>query len=154
MDINHSDKLKLGMQHHLLMLRFVKKFQQMFSLVLLTEYTTAGPLAFVELFAALSSRSYTMQIRHGAMFACLIISLSFYCIPSNFIATEALAVSDAAYFCNWHIHLFPSMKTPALLMIQNGQNEVTIKAGGLFPMNADTVLNVSIDYRQFYLNTL
>ncbi|KAF2886631.1 hypothetical protein ILUMI_19542, partial [Ignelater luminosus] len=121
---------------------FIKKFRQIFSLLLLTEYLTVGPLICAELFAAFEGRSIQIKIRYTVLFVTLALQLSFYCIPANYIADEALAVSDAIYFSNWYSHYFPTMKVPLLLMIQNAQNGITINAGGLVTINAQTVLNV------------
>ncbi|KAF2887526.1 hypothetical protein ILUMI_18647, partial [Ignelater luminosus] len=52
----------------------------------------------------------------------------------------ALAVSDAAYFSKWYSNNSPSLKAPLLLMIQNSQHGITIKAGGLIIINAETVV--------------
>ncbi|KAF2891723.1 hypothetical protein ILUMI_14450, partial [Ignelater luminosus] len=53
----------------------------------------------------------------------------------------AMAVSDAVYFSNWYSQDSPHLKVPLLLMIQNSQNEITIKAGDLVIINAGTVVN-------------
>ncbi|KAF2887300.1 hypothetical protein ILUMI_18873 [Ignelater luminosus] len=88
------------------------------------------------------SHSYQTQLRHASLFAVVIIQLSFYCIPANYIADKALAISDAVYFSKWYHHNFPSLKSPLLLMIQSSQNGITIKAGGLITLNAETVMKV------------
>ncbi|KAF2892631.1 hypothetical protein ILUMI_13541, partial [Ignelater luminosus] len=85
MEISRLNKIKDCVRHHRLILRFVKEFQQAFSL--------------------------------------------------------AMAISDALYFSNWYDQHFPSLKVPLLLMIQNSQNEITIKGGGLVTINAGTVVN-------------
>ncbi|KAF2891058.1 hypothetical protein ILUMI_15115, partial [Ignelater luminosus] len=54
----------------------------------------------------------------------------------------ALAVSDAVYSSKWYFHKFSRLKTTLLLMIQNSQNGITIKAGGLVTINADTIVKV------------
>ncbi|KAF2887393.1 hypothetical protein ILUMI_18780, partial [Ignelater luminosus] len=85
-------------------------------------------------------RYFYIQTRHGLVFLFLTLQLAFYCIPTNYIASEALAVSDGIYFSNWYSHYFPSLKTPSLLMIQNSQAEIIIKAGGLITINSQTLL--------------
>ncbi|KAF2887313.1 hypothetical protein ILUMI_18860, partial [Ignelater luminosus] len=52
----------------------------------------------------------------------------------------ALAISDAVYFSNWYSQNFPSLKAPLLLMIQNSQAGVIIRAGDLITINAETVM--------------
>ncbi|KAF2895004.1 hypothetical protein ILUMI_11174, partial [Ignelater luminosus] len=86
-------------------------------------------------------RFYYVQARHGLLFVFLTLQLALYCIPANYIASEALAISDAVYFSNWYSHYFPSLKTLLLLMIQNSQAGITIKAGGLITINAQTLVN-------------
>ncbi|KAF2890013.1 hypothetical protein ILUMI_16160 [Ignelater luminosus] len=56
---------------------------------------------------------------------------------------QAMAVSDAVYFSNWYSHYFPSLKVPLLLILQNSQNAIVLKAGGLVAINAGTIVNVS-----------
>ncbi|KAF2890981.1 hypothetical protein ILUMI_15192, partial [Ignelater luminosus] len=85
-----------------------------------------------------------VKVRHAAVFSLLTLQLSFYCISANYIADKVLAVSDAVYFSNWYSRCFPSLKVPLTIMIQNAQNEITIKAGGIITINAETVVNVSI----------
>ncbi|KAF2885979.1 hypothetical protein ILUMI_20196, partial [Ignelater luminosus] len=87
-------------------------------------------------------QSYQNQIRHVILFVCVTLQLAFFCIPANYITSEAMAVSDALYFSNWYSHHFPSLKVPLLLIIQNSQNEITLKAGGLVMINAGTIVNV------------
>ncbi|KAF2887667.1 hypothetical protein ILUMI_18507, partial [Ignelater luminosus] len=124
-----------------LLYRFIKKFRQIFSLLLLTEYLTVGPLICAELFAAFESRSIQITIRHAVFFVALALQLSFYCIPANYIADEALAVARAIYFSIWYSHHFPSLRVPLLLIMQNAQHGITITAGGLVPINTDTFVN-------------
>ncbi|KAF2886304.1 hypothetical protein ILUMI_19869, partial [Ignelater luminosus] len=119
---------------------FIEEFRQTFSLVFLFEYCTVSLLAFAELVAALESHSYQNQLRHASLFAVVVIQLSFFCIPANYIADKALAVSDAIYFSKWYYNNFPSLKVPLLLMIQSSQNGIIIKAGGLITINAETVV--------------
>ncbi|KAF2886742.1 hypothetical protein ILUMI_19431, partial [Ignelater luminosus] len=54
----------------------------------------------------------------------------------------ALAVSDAVYSSKWYFHNFSRLQATLLLMIQNSQNGITIKAGGLITINAETVVKV------------
>ncbi|KAF2886287.1 hypothetical protein ILUMI_19887, partial [Ignelater luminosus] len=85
--------------------------------------------------------SFQNQMRHAIVFVVLTTQLSFYCIPANYIADKALAVSDGIYSSTWYSHYFPFLKVPLVLMIQSAQNGITIKAGGLIIINAQTVLN-------------
>ncbi|KAF2888346.1 hypothetical protein ILUMI_17827 [Ignelater luminosus] len=55
---------------------------------------------------------------------------------------QALAVSDAVYSSKWYSYRFSRLKATLLLMIQNSQNGITIKAGGLVTINADTIVKV------------
>ncbi|KAF2888137.1 hypothetical protein ILUMI_18036, partial [Ignelater luminosus] len=52
----------------------------------------------------------------------------------------AMALSEAVYFSNWYSQNIAHLKVPLLLMIQNSQNEITIKAGDLVTINAGTVV--------------
>ncbi|KAF2892284.1 hypothetical protein ILUMI_13890 [Ignelater luminosus] len=122
--------------------RFVKEFVQAFSLVLLLEFVIDGPMICAELIAAFESRAYQTQARHVILFTAFILQLAFFCIPANYITNEAMAVSDAVYFSKWYSQHIPSLKVPLLLIIQNSQNEITIKAGGLVTINAGTIVNV------------
>ncbi|KAF2894585.1 hypothetical protein ILUMI_11589 [Ignelater luminosus] len=90
----------------------------------------------------LFSHSYQVQVRHAISFALLSCRLCFYCTATNYIASEALRVSDAVYSSKWYFHEFSRLKATLLLMIQNSQNGITIKAGGLFTINADTIVTV------------
>ncbi|KAF2890185.1 hypothetical protein ILUMI_15988, partial [Ignelater luminosus] len=54
----------------------------------------------------------------------------------------ALAVSGAVYSSKWYFHEFCCLKATLLLMIQNSQNEITIKAGGLITINAKNIVKV------------
>ncbi|KAF2886533.1 hypothetical protein ILUMI_19640, partial [Ignelater luminosus] len=85
-------------------------------------------------------QSYKFQLMNANKFCFLIIQLAFYCFPASYIADEALAVSNAVYFSKWHLNNFPSLKAPLLLMIQNSQNEIIIKAGGIITFNAEAVV--------------
>ncbi|KAF2885958.1 hypothetical protein ILUMI_20216 [Ignelater luminosus] len=142
MQENYLNKMRICIHHHKLLLWFVKDFRETFSSIFLLEYFTVGPLACVELFAALESFSFQTQMRHATIFMVVIIQLSFYCIPANYISNEALAVSDAVYFSGWYSPYFPSLKTPLLLMVQNSQAGITIKAGGLITINAQTLVTI------------
>ncbi|KAF2885912.1 hypothetical protein ILUMI_20261, partial [Ignelater luminosus] len=51
----------------------------------------------------------------------------------------ALAVSDAVYSSKWYSNNFSRLQAALLLMIQNSQNGITIKAGGLIVINAETI---------------
>ncbi|KAF2886787.1 hypothetical protein ILUMI_19388, partial [Ignelater luminosus] len=53
----------------------------------------------------------------------------------------ALAVSNAIYFSKWYSYHFSSLKVPILLMMQNAQRGITIKAGGLVAINTETFVN-------------
>ncbi|KAF2886846.1 hypothetical protein ILUMI_19327, partial [Ignelater luminosus] len=86
-------------------------------------------------------RYYQAQARHVITFTFFTLQLAFFCIPANYITHEAVAVSDAVYFSNWHSQHIRHLKVPLLLMIQNSQNEITIKAGGLVTINAGTIVN-------------
>ncbi|KAF2895003.1 hypothetical protein ILUMI_11173, partial [Ignelater luminosus] len=121
--------------------RFIKKFKQTFSLILLFEYITVGPLICVELFTVTESRLYFNQAQHGCAFVFFTLQLALYCIPANYIESKALAISDAVYFSNWYVHYFRSLKTLLVLMIENSQAGITIKAGGLITINAQTLVN-------------
>ncbi|KAF2890291.1 hypothetical protein ILUMI_15882, partial [Ignelater luminosus] len=87
-------------------------------------------------------RYYQAQARHVIIFTFVTLQLAFFCIPANHITNEAMAVSDAAYFSNWYSQHIPHLKVALLLMIQNSQNEITIKAGDLVIINAGTIVNV------------
>ncbi|KAF2891733.1 hypothetical protein ILUMI_14440, partial [Ignelater luminosus] len=141
MELNYLEKMKTCIRHHQLLLWFLKKFRQIFSLLLLTEYVTVGPLICAELFAAFESRSIQITIRHTAYFVTLALQLSFYCIPANYVADEALAVARSIYSSKWYSHHFPSLRVPILLIMQNAQHGITIRAGGLVPINTDTFVN-------------
>ncbi|KAF2886956.1 hypothetical protein ILUMI_19217, partial [Ignelater luminosus] len=52
----------------------------------------------------------------------------------------AMAVSDAIYSSNWYSQDISSLKVPLQLIIQNSQNEITIKAGDLVTINAGTIV--------------
>ncbi|KAF2891773.1 hypothetical protein ILUMI_14400, partial [Ignelater luminosus] len=52
----------------------------------------------------------------------------------------ALAVSDAVYSSKWYFHEFSCFKATLRLMIQNSQNEITRRAGGLITINAETIV--------------
>ncbi|KAF2886892.1 hypothetical protein ILUMI_19280, partial [Ignelater luminosus] len=136
-----GNEIKAYVAHHRLILRFVKEFLQAFSLVLLIEVVIDGPLICAELLAAFESRYYQVQARHVLVFAFFTLQLAFFCIPANYITNEALAVSDAVYFSKWYSQHIPDLKVPLLLMIQNSQNEITIKAGDLVTINAGTIVN-------------
>ncbi|KAF2894629.1 hypothetical protein ILUMI_11545 [Ignelater luminosus] len=142
MELNYLEKIKACIRHHQLLLWFIMKFRQMFSLLLLTEYLTVGPLICAELFAAFEGRSIHTIIRHTFIFVALALQLSFYCIPANYIADEALAVANAIYFSKWYSHHFPSLKVPLLRIMQNAQHGITIRAGGLVAINTETFVNV------------
>ncbi|KAF2902722.1 hypothetical protein ILUMI_03462, partial [Ignelater luminosus] len=86
-------------------------------------------------------RSYQIRARHTFIFVALTLQLSFYCISANYVAEEALTVSNAIYFSKWYLHHFPSLKVPILLMMQNAQRGITIKAGGLVAINIETFVN-------------
>ncbi|KAF2886159.1 hypothetical protein ILUMI_20014, partial [Ignelater luminosus] len=88
--------------------------------------------------------SYQVQFRHVIVFAVMMVQLSFYCVPANYVADEALTIAEAAYFSKWYLSSFPSLKAPLLLMIENSQKEIIIKAGGIITINADTVVKVVI----------
>ncbi|KAF2894829.1 hypothetical protein ILUMI_11352 [Ignelater luminosus] len=98
-----------------------------------------------------SSVNFQQQIKHAVTFIGVLMQLSFYCIPANYIAREALAVADAIYFSDWYSQYYPFLRYPVCVMIQNAQQEITIKASGLINMNAATVLNVS--YNFYYAST-
>ncbi|KAF2888084.1 hypothetical protein ILUMI_18089 [Ignelater luminosus] len=138
-----KNEIKAYVTHHRLILRFVKEFLEAFSLVLLIEVVIDGPLICAELLAAFESRYYQSQARHVITFTFLTLQLAFFCIPANHITNEALAVSDAVYFSKWYSQHIPHLKVPLLLMIQNSQNEITIKGGDLVTINAGTIVNVS-----------
>ncbi|KAF2887362.1 hypothetical protein ILUMI_18811, partial [Ignelater luminosus] len=123
---------------------FVKEFREAFSLVLLIEVIIDGPLICAELLAVFEGRHYQTQARHAFLFTFVTLQLAFFCIPANHITNEAMALSEAVYFSNWYSQNIPHLKVPLLLMIQNSQNEITIKAGDLVTINAGTVVNVSI----------
>ncbi|KAF2892038.1 hypothetical protein ILUMI_14135, partial [Ignelater luminosus] len=53
----------------------------------------------------------------------------------------AVAVSDAVYFSNWYSQHISHLKIPLLLIIQNSQKEITLKAEDLVIINAGTVVN-------------
>ncbi|KAF2895908.1 hypothetical protein ILUMI_10267 [Ignelater luminosus] len=122
--------------------RFVKEFRQAFSLILLTEFLIDGPFICAELLATFESRSFQNQLRHAMPFIFITLQLVFFCSAASYITDEAMAVSDALYFSNWYSQLFPSLKVPLLLILQNCQKEVTIKAGGLVTFNAETTIKV------------
>ncbi|KAF2897277.1 hypothetical protein ILUMI_08898 [Ignelater luminosus] len=129
-------------QTKFLLYRFIKKFRQIFSIPLLIQYLTASPLICGELFAAFEGRSYQIKIRHTFLFVTLALQLGFYCIPANYVTDEALAVSCAIYSSKWYTHHFPSLKVPLLLMMQNAQQGITIRAGRLVVVNTETFVNV------------
>ncbi|KAF2896702.1 hypothetical protein ILUMI_09474 [Ignelater luminosus] len=52
LEIDYLNKIKSCIRQHQMLLRFVKEFRAAFSLILLIEYITIGPLICVELFAA------------------------------------------------------------------------------------------------------
>ncbi|KAF2902723.1 hypothetical protein ILUMI_03463, partial [Ignelater luminosus] len=52
----------------------------------------------------------------------------------------ALAVSNAIYCSKWYLYHFP-LKVPILLMMQDAQRGITIKAGGLVAINTETFVN-------------
>ncbi|KAF2887124.1 hypothetical protein ILUMI_19049 [Ignelater luminosus] len=158
-----KSEIKAYVTHHRLILRFVKEFLQAFSLVLLLEVIIDGPLICAELLAAFQSmkgfregvstlilnckficfsRYYQVQARHVTTFTFFTLQLGFFCIPANYITNEAMAVSDAVYFSKWYSQHIPHLKVPLLLMIQNSQNQITIKGGNLVTINADTIVNV------------
>ncbi|KAF2886630.1 hypothetical protein ILUMI_19541, partial [Ignelater luminosus] len=87
-------------------------------------------------------RSIQIKLRYTVFFVTLALQLSFYCIPANYIAEEGLAVARALYSSKWYSHHFPSLKVPLLLMTQNAQRGITIKAGGLVAINTETFVNV------------
>ncbi|KAF2886751.1 hypothetical protein ILUMI_19422, partial [Ignelater luminosus] len=80
-------------------------------------------------------------VRHTASFVIVSIRLCFYGYAANYIENEALAVADGIYSSKWYTHKFPGLKATLLLMIQNSQNVITIKAGGIFIINAETIVN-------------
>ncbi|KAF2895045.1 hypothetical protein ILUMI_11128 [Ignelater luminosus] len=88
------------------------------------------------------SHSYQNQVRHVIIFIFVTLQLAFFCIPANYITNEAMAVSDAVYFSDWYSQHIPSLKVPLLLIIQNSQEEITIKGGGLVTINAGTIVKV------------
>ncbi|KAF2887735.1 hypothetical protein ILUMI_18438, partial [Ignelater luminosus] len=141
MKIDRLNEIKSYVSHHILILRFVKEFRQAFSLVLFSEFVIDGPFVCAELLAAFESRSYQTQARHVIIFTVVTLQLAFFCIPANYITNEAMAVSDAVYFSHWYSQYNPSLKAPLLLIIQNSQMEITIKAGGLVTINAGTIVN-------------
>ncbi|KAF2887482.1 hypothetical protein ILUMI_18691 [Ignelater luminosus] len=141
MEINLSNEIKDGVRHHVLILRFVKKLRQAFSLVLLIEFIIDGPMICAELLAAFESRSYQTQVRHLILFTIFFLQLVFFCIPANYVTNEAMAVADAVYFSKWYSQHIFALKVPLLLIIQNSQNEITIKAGDLVTINAGTIVN-------------
>ncbi|KAF2902784.1 hypothetical protein ILUMI_03400, partial [Ignelater luminosus] len=85
--------------------------------------------------------NFQIQVRHGFTFVGLSLQLAFYCISANYVADEALAVSNAIYFSKWYFHYFRSLKVPVLLMMQSAQNGIIIKAGGLVHINTATFMN-------------
>ncbi|KAF2886181.1 hypothetical protein ILUMI_19991, partial [Ignelater luminosus] len=85
--------------------------------------------------------SYQIQVRHATVFTIITLQLAFFCIPANYITSEAVAVSDAVYFSNWYSNYFPTLKVPLLLIMQRSQNQITIKAGGIVTINAGTIAN-------------
>ncbi|KAF2892965.1 hypothetical protein ILUMI_13207, partial [Ignelater luminosus] len=88
----------------------------------------------------LCSHSFQAQVRHAVTFILFTCRLCYYCIATNYITNEALSVSDAAYCSKWYFHEFFRLKARLLLMIQNSQNGITIKAGGLIIINAETIV--------------
>ncbi|KAF2887528.1 hypothetical protein ILUMI_18645 [Ignelater luminosus] len=141
-ELNYLEKINACIRHHQLMLWFIKKFRQIFSLLLLTEYLTAGPLICAELFAAFEGQSYRNKMRHIFIFFALAFQLGSYCIPADYVTDEALSVSYAIYSSKWYANHFPSLKVPLLLMMQNAQQEITIRAGGLVVINTQTFVTV------------
>ncbi|KAF2893133.1 hypothetical protein ILUMI_13039, partial [Ignelater luminosus] len=86
-------------------------------------------------------RTYQTKIRHIFIFVTLAFQLGFYCIPANYVTDEALSVSYAIYSSKWYSHHFPSLNVPLLLMMQNAQHGITIRAGGLVAINTETFVN-------------
>ncbi|KAF2904724.1 hypothetical protein ILUMI_01451 [Ignelater luminosus] len=139
---NYTGKLKKYYYRYIFLLRFVNKFQSFYSTMLFIEYITICPLICLEMYATTESSSMQLNARYIIMGGMVTMQLIFYCIPANYISDEALTISSAVYFSDWHSHYFPSATKPILLMIQNSQREISIKAGGLITMDARTVVNV------------
>ncbi|KAF2894841.1 hypothetical protein ILUMI_11334, partial [Ignelater luminosus] len=84
--------------------------------------------------------SYQARVRHAVSFVVFSCRLSLYCIPANYIINKALTVSDAVYSSKWYFQEFSRLKATLLLMIQSSQNGITVKAGGLITINAETIV--------------
>ncbi|KAF2900713.1 hypothetical protein ILUMI_05473, partial [Ignelater luminosus] len=121
---------------------FVDEFQSVYTTIMFVQYVSVCSLLCIELYAAMESDTIQLDVRYTGLAGFLCMQLIFYCIPANYITDEAMAVSNAVYFSKWYSGCFRSMKPPLLLMIQNSQREITIKAGGVITMNAATVVAV------------
>ncbi|KAF2894971.1 hypothetical protein ILUMI_11204 [Ignelater luminosus] len=53
-----------------------------------------------------------------------------------------MAVSDAIYNSDWYLQDYSVIRAPIPLIIQKSQQSITFLAGGLFQINARTILTV------------
>ncbi|KAF2896288.1 hypothetical protein ILUMI_09886, partial [Ignelater luminosus] len=100
-----------------------------------------------QLFALLREVLEREHLRPDAIYNCENTGVQTFQRPGKIISQKeqkhALAVADAVYFSDWYSQYYPFLRYPVCVMIQNAQEEITIKAGGLIDMNAATVLNWS-----------
>lgn len=121
------------------------------SSVIFLQFFTTGVEACITGVCLLFAQGNLLEIAYlGQYFLAVIMEIFLYCYFGNDLVYESHRMTDAIYSCNW-MDQGRSFKKILIIFMQSTQKNMTIMAGGFFPVNLSAFVSVGNSFKCIYL---
>nr|ALR72550.1 odorant receptor OR5 [Colaphellus bowringi] len=126
--------------HHNFLIDFSNRINNTFSTMLLAYIFVFVISMCVEMYKSSANPSFSVFMNAVTYLSAAVFGLIFlFCIPGQNLTDEANNIPNAVYFTDWYRD--SKQSTSVLMMISNGQRDISIKAGEVIKINLATSLS-------------
>ncbi|XP_046991096.1 odorant receptor Or2-like [Schistocerca americana] len=134
-------ELRLCIQYHQDILRFVRYLDSVMSPLAMTQFISGVLLACVALFQATLSPDVSAVFRCAAALPTPTMQIYLYCWGAEDVVQQGEAVSLAAYSCGWH-EAGGRFRRALRILMSRAQKPILLTAGRVYVINKATFISL------------
>ncbi|XP_049947975.1 odorant receptor Or2-like [Schistocerca serialis cubense] len=134
-------ELRLCIQYHQDILRFVRYLDSVMSPLAMTQFISGVLLACVALFQATLSPDVSAVFRCAAALPTPTMQIYLYCWGAEDVVQQGEAVSLAAYSCGWH-EASGRFRRALRILMSRAQKPILLTAGRVYVINKATFISL------------
>ncbi|VEN47684.1 unnamed protein product [Callosobruchus maculatus] len=135
-----QNKLRECIEHYVVLIRYAEDINKLYSKIFVVSFSCLTFSCTVSLYMIMRNHDPKIIVEGMLHIILSLYMISFcYCVPAQAMTNEIANVSTSAYFSNWQN--YSKNTKDIILVILAAQTRFEISAGGIVPVNVETLLS-------------